>query len=236
MRTSLFAMLLAVLCAGCVTRQPGDIVRPHYQARIRPRPESEKTPQTVRINEFEFEPPDTHVPIGGVLTKLVPLVCLLPIRDEIRTNWAAVDLGPSAVHDRRAGDIEGVFVDELTRSGLFERVTFKGPAADYEIRGRVDLRRDGYSHMSGLGIFWIGILPMIVLPAGNVYYICDARLEVVASTDGKVVLSKTYSAKHGITYWVIAPGRLIGAHGREVVPAVVEQFVEDLETALKGSP
>ncbi len=155
-------------------------------------------------------------------------------RDRNRNKYQAETISASPGDEKKAGELEEILKQEIQKSGLVRDVSLTqgGKRSDFEIRGKVNLIHNLYLHTSGLGILYIGLLPMFTLPSSSQESACEAHFDVVSTKDNRVLLSKDYYAKARYADGPVYRGieKSLWAYGEEVFPEIVQEFVEDMQS------
>ena len=237
------AALLGAAASGCMPplREKG-LIGCSYRSVVDPGGEGtlasrEPIAVSVRVDPIRFSPARrarrAEVPWLAALFPIVGLV--LPPHQEC-VNALAVGAAaefqddPKSLVTLQDGEVQKLLCQEIRKSGLFAAVACDGSVVgDYVVRGRCDLKFIERRHYSGLGIFYIGLLPMLTCPAATNDMRCAAHFEVVSRGGGRTLLSRDYGSRIRYLVWIYNSGRVFRAYGRELFPRIVAQLIEDLE-------
>jgi hypothetical protein len=206
-------------------------------------------PVTLRIEEMMSDSPRYEHKFGYVLLSLtLPVLGLfLPpavtsvnswtfkrydLRPDLPAGGFYIALGETFKKiDLKPDEFECLLAEELRRSGLFGNITCGSDApSDYVLRGTFNLRYQQYAHASGFGIFYLGLLPLFVLPGATEQTTCTARFEVIQMTSGRLVLAKNYKVELKYLVWFYNSMRFAHIYGEVLVPKLVAQFIDDLRS------
>ena len=226
-----------IMSVGCALYkyEHGNILSSYYKSVItKEETKDPKIPVSLRITQIDFTLPSVGMPIGGFILKFFPLLSLIPIPDEIRTNVRHADT--FLLTKRAQGEIERVITAELKKTMLFNEVVFEGDQKDFDIQGRVNFKIDIYSHFCGVG--FIFSMPLIlVCPIANFYYICEAHFDVVKTENNETLFSKDYYSKSLLVMGTFNEGNddqiRKSIFGEKVFPPIVKEFINDLKINLK---
>jgi len=237
------AALLGAAMAGCMPplREKG-LIGCSYRSVVGP--EGRRTPAgrelipvSVRVDPIRLSPPHrlwrgdvpwtaALIPVAGLfLPPNQECVNALAIRSEAELRNCPEDLATL-----QHGEVQKLLSQEIGKSGLFAAVGCQeSMVGDYVLRGKCDLKFIEHRHYSGLGIFFIGLLPIFTCPTSTNDMSCAAHFEVVSRDGGRTLLSKDYESHIHYVVWVYNSGRVFRAYGRELFPQIVTQLIEDLE-------
>ncbi len=238
----LFSILgLAAFASGCVHFPPEmtekGMVAWSYESRIA-QGAAGQIPVSLRVADLKSDPPDSRTS-GTVVLGLIPLISLAnlstPTHTHTNVNIAEMVQGGDAWKKGglRQWEVEEILRQEIRKSGLANEVFLArdNKGGDFEIKGSVNFVRNEHTHVSGFGILYIAVVPMLVFPLSTQEINGTAHFDVVSAGNGRTVLSKDYTARtryvDGIAY--SSDERGWAAYGREVFPQIVEQFIADLK-------
>lgn len=237
----LITAIVSLICSSCgfaphEMRQKGIVagcycsVTEHSEYGVR------KMPVSLCVTDLKSDHPSESSSMLGII-KLIPILSLIPIPNRYTNSlyepgrFPIYDIGNASVRliHLRSDEIERILVQEIQRSGLVDDIALGGEPKDYDIRGKVNFRLENYGHLSGLGVFYGALIPVILLPGSTKSFKCEAYFEVVSPEDQKVYFAKDYVCK---ATWLNFPlantERMWHTFGEEVFPVIVERFLSDL--------
>ena len=203
-------LIILAICLGCAPFKtvPGYIVQPYYKSSITKDQITTKGLGSIRINTMEFDEPylqDNH----ATMIKLIPILSLIPLTDPTWKNTVPFGVDSKTTFTTlQKGDIENILVSEIKLTGMFDDVEYQALPKDYDIKGRVNLTIETYTHGSGLGIllYEFSLVGLFTLPIATFYYTGEAHFDVISTKDNKVIFSKDYRSEdkewEGIIYHI----------------------------------
>ncbi len=228
-----------VIFLGCAApKQPGLIVKPYYQSKlITKKSKTNSPPIYIKIDPIKFDTPAQEISIPIGLTKILPLISLLPTKDERQINLRCSENGWGTVITRESGEIEEIVMSEIIKAYPFCFVNSQENSNDYIVRGKVDFILESNTHTCGLGLWlWAGlILPISLVPGGTDYFICKAHFELISTKENRVVFSKDYLHQEKLLQSNLLKldlKRYYCFWGKNIFPVIVEKFINDLDTVL----
>lgn len=234
-----FIFIIIMFFVGCTSIERGNLIQPYYKpVFMNDQPET-KVLGAIHINTIEFDKPsmDNHwitFPIRSI--KIVPGLSLIPLVDRTCINSCPYNsLNEKIILQK--GELEEILVSEMRNTGLFSEVGSQGTQGDYDVKGRVNFTIENYTHYSGLGFMYLGMIWTFFLPLGTDYYTCEAHFEVISLKDNKVILSKDYKAEVQKYINLFNPQDNYNIYdteiskiviGEQIFPNIVRDFISDI--------
>jgi len=224
---------------GCVSKIPGELIKPYYKSAIKEKKvlNNNNILTTLSIKDIEFEKPDEINSIPVLITKLFPVISLLPLIETQFINARCNEKNCFTLITRKPGEIETLLVTEIEKSGLFNKVSFKSHNYDYELKGKVNFAIKKNTHTSGLGIIlWSsGLVISAIIPPGTDYFSCTAHFDLYSKKHDKILFSKDYSYEESRLLGFLFAGHvrnLVPILGQKIFPNIVDKLVSDIKINL----
>lgn len=227
-------IIIATYFAGCTSVQKGSCITPYYKSIIKNEQSVTKKLGTINISAIESDKsyssinPETF-PIR-IIFYFTPLLSAIPLSDLTIKN----------LNCPQEGELEGILVSEIKKTGLFQEVLSQSIQEDYYLKGRINFTIDRYDHSSGFGglLYWWLVIPPFILPKSTDHYNCEAHFEVFCTKDDKIILSKDYKFEtdklafifpYSSDYNLLDPELINKFIGEQIFPKIFKEFTNDIK-------